>query len=74
MSESVLLLVDFFNESSTMKITNLLKVNGYVDEIRQGHKDLLNLLSKILTTLEEIRDLLDLGMGDAEIRNGVTKL
>jgi hypothetical protein len=74
MSESVLLLVDFFNESNTMKITNLLKVNGYVDEIRQGHKDLLNLLSKILTTLEEIRDLLDLGMGDAEIRNGVTKL
>jgi hypothetical protein len=57
-----------------MKITDLLKGNGFIDEIRKGHKDLINLLSKILVTLEEIRDLLDLGMGDSEIGNDIKKL
>jgi hypothetical protein len=74
MPKSVLLLIYFLTKVVQMKITNLLKVNGFVDEIRQGQKDLLHLLSKILITLKEIRDLLDLGMGDSEIREDIPKL
>jgi hypothetical protein len=76
MPKSVLLLIYFLTRVVQMKITNLLNVNGnllklnaFIDELRQGQKDLLHLLSQILTTLKEIRDLLDLGMGDSEIRS-----